>query len=81
MSVDEQVEEPDETAMHNNNSTKESDFDSFNFEQAIAEILLELRENFMTSTAATCFVSEKIKIYFRQTDTYETFNKILQKRY
>ena len=61
MSVDGQVEEPDETAMPNNKSTKESDFDSFNFEQAIAEMLLELRENFKTSTAATCFVSEKIK--------------------
>ena len=58
LSVDGQVEEPDETAMPNNKSTKESDFDSFNFEQAIAEILLELRENFKTSTAATCFVSE-----------------------
>ena len=38
------------------NSTWEIDFDSFNFEQAIAEILLELMENFKT-----CFVSEKIK--------------------
>ena len=61
LSVDGQVEEPDKTAMPNYKSTKESDFDSFNFEQAIAEILLELRENFKTSTAATCFVSEKIK--------------------
>ena len=61
LSVDWQVEEPDETAMPNNKSTKESDFDSFNFDQAIAEILLELRESFKTSTAATCFVSEKIK--------------------
>ena len=61
LSVDGQVEEPDETAMPNNYSTLESDFDSFNFEQAIAEILLELREIFKTSTAATCFVSEKIK--------------------
>ena len=61
LSVDGQVEEPDETAMPNNKSTKESDFDSFNFEQAIAEILLELRESFKTSTAATCFVSEKTK--------------------
>ena len=40
LSVDGQVEEPDETAMPNNNSTNESDFGSFNFEQAIAEILL-----------------------------------------
>ena len=61
LSVDGQVEEPDETAMPNNNSTWENDFDSFNFEQARAEILLELRENFMTSTAATCFVSAKIE--------------------
>ena len=61
LSVDGQVEEPDETVMLNNNSTWESDFDSFNFEQAIPETLLELRENFKTSTAATCFVSEKIK--------------------
>ena len=47
--------------MPNNYSTLEIDFDSFNFEQAIAEILLELREIFKTSTAATCFVSEKLK--------------------
>ena len=47
--------------MPNNYSTLEIDFDSFNFEQAIAEILLELREIFKTSTAATSFVSEKIK--------------------
>ena len=38
------------------NSTWEIDFDSFNFEQAMTEILLELMENFKT-----CFVSEKIK--------------------
>ena len=56
LSVDGQVEEPDETVMLNNNSTWESDFDSFNFEQAIPETLLELRENFKTSTAAICFV-------------------------
>ena len=62
-SVDGQVEEPDETAMPKNNSTRESDFDSFNFEQAIAEILLELWENFKTSIAATCFVSEKPNIF------------------
>ena len=43
--VDEQVKEPDETVMPNNNSTWESDFDSFNFRQAIAENLLELTEN------------------------------------
>ena len=61
LSVDGQVEEPDDTAMPNTNSRRESDFDSFNFEQAIAEILVELREDFKTSTAATCFVSEKIK--------------------
>ena len=61
LSVDGQVEEPDETAMPNNYRTLESDFDSFNFEQAIAEILLGLREILKTSTAATCFVSEKIK--------------------
>ena len=61
LSVDGQVEEPDETAMPNNYSILESDFDSFNFEQAIAEILLELREIFKTSTAATCFVKEKIR--------------------
>ena len=42
LSVDGQVEEPDWTAMPNNNSTRESDFDSFNYEQAIPEILLEL---------------------------------------
>ena len=65
LSVDGQVEEPDETAMPNNYSILESDFDSFNFEQTIAEILLELREIFKTSTAATCFVSEKIKYIFR----------------
>ena len=52
---------PEETAIPSNNSTWESDFESFNFEQAIAEILLELRENFKTSAAATCFASEKIK--------------------
>ena len=63
LSVDGQVEEPDETAMPKNNSTRESDFDSFNFEQAIAEILLELWENFNTSIAATCFVSEKPNIF------------------
>ena len=73
LSVDGQVEEPDETAMPNNNSTRESNFDSFNFEEAIAEILLELRENFKTITAATCFVSEKIK-YILDIDTYETLN-------
>ena len=61
LSVDTQVEEPDETVMLNNNSTWESDVDSFNFEQAIPETLLELRENFKTSTAATCFVREIIK--------------------
>ena len=61
LNVDGQVEEPDGSAMPNNNSTKESDFDSFNFEEAIAEILLELKKNFKTSTVATCFVSEKIK--------------------
>ena len=65
LSLDGQVEESDETAVPNNKSAKESDFDSFNFEQAIAEILLELRENFKISTAATCFVSEKNQIYFR----------------
>ena len=43
--VDEQVKEPDETVMPNNNSTWESDFDSFNFRSAIAENLLELTEN------------------------------------
>ena len=64
-SVDGQVEEPDETAMPNNYSTLESGFDSFNFDQAIAEILLGLREIFKTSTVATCFVSEKNQIYFR----------------
>ena len=47
--------------MPNNNNTQENNFDSFNFGQVIAEILLELRENFKTSTAATCFASEKIK--------------------
>ena len=57
LSVDGQVEGPDETAMPKNNSTKESDFDSFNFEQAIAEIS---GEHFKTSTAATCFVNDKI---------------------
>ena len=61
LSVDGQVEEPDETAMPNNYSTLESDFNSFNFEQAIAEILLELRGIFKISTAATCFVGEEIK--------------------
>ena len=63
LGVNGQVEETHETAMPNNNSTCtwESDFDSFNFEQAIAEILLGLRESFKTSTAAICFVSEKIK--------------------
>ena len=61
LSVDGQVEEPDETAVPNNYSTLESDFNSFNFEQAIAEILLELRGIFKTSTATTCFVSEEIK--------------------
>ena len=40
---------------------QESDFDSFNSEQAIAEILLDLTENFKTSAAATCFVNEKVK--------------------
>ena len=65
LSVDGQIEESDETAMPNNNNIRESDFDSFNFEQAIAEILLELRKNFKTSNAATCFVSEKNQIYFR----------------
>ena len=50
-----------ETAKPSNNSPRESDFESFNYEQAIAEILLELRENFKTSAAATCFASEKIK--------------------
>ena len=43
------------------NGKCESVFDSFNSEQATAKILLELRENFRTSTAATCFISEKIK--------------------
>ena len=52
---------PEETAIPSNNSAWESDFESFNFEQAITEILLELRENFKTSAAATCFASEKIK--------------------
>ena len=61
LSVDGQVEKPDETVIPNNNSSKEGDFDSLSFERAIAEILLELRENFKTSTAATRFVSEKIK--------------------
>ena len=61
LSIDEQVEKPDETAMPNKYSILESDFDKFNFEQAIAEILLELREIFKRSTATTCFVSEKIK--------------------
>ena len=61
LNVDGQVEEPDETAM------------PINFEEAIAEILLELRENFKTITAATCFVSEKIK-YILDIDTYETLN-------
>ena len=61
LSVDGQVEEPDETAVPNNYSTLEGDFNSFNFEQAIAEILLELRGIFKTSTGTTCFVSEEIK--------------------
>ena len=61
LSVDGQIEKQDETAMPNNNSTWESVFDSFNSEQATAKILLELSENFRTSTAATCFISEKIK--------------------
>ena len=64
LSVDGQFEEPDETVMPNNYSTLKSDFNSFNFEQALAEILLELREIFKTSIAATCFVSEKIKTIF-----------------
>ena len=80
-SVDGQVEEPDETAMPNDYRTLESDFDSFNFEQAIAEILLGLREILKTSTAATCFVSEKIK-YILDIDrqVHMKLNKIL-KRY
>ena len=61
LSVDGQVEEPDETVMPNNNSAWESDFDSFNFEQVMAESLLELRKNFKASTAATCFANKKIK--------------------
>ena len=65
LSVDEQVEEPDETVRPNSYSTW--DFDSFNFVQPIAEILLELRENFKTSTGATCFASEKIT-YFLDKD-------------
>ena len=43
LSVDGQIEEPDETVMPKYNSTWESDFGSFNFEQATAKILLELR--------------------------------------
>ena len=62
LSIDRQVEKPDETAMSNKYSTLESDFDKFNFEQAVAEILLELREIFKRSTATTCFVSEKSNI-------------------
>ena len=61
LSVAGKGEEPDETIKPNNNGAWKRDFDSFNFEQTIAEILLELRQNFKTSTAATCFVSEKIK--------------------
>ena len=38
LSVDEEVEEPYETVMSNNKSGQESDFNSFNSEQAITEI-------------------------------------------
>ena len=60
-SIDGEVEEPHETVMLNNSRKQKSDFDSFNFEQAMAKILLWLRKNVKTSTAATCFVSEIIK--------------------
>ena len=46
-----------ETAKPSNNSPRESDFESFNYEQAIAEILLELRENFKTSEVQNIKVS------------------------
>ena len=80
LSVYGQAKKPDKTAMPNNCSTLESDFDSFNFEQAVAEVLLELREIFKTSTAATCFVSEKIK-YILDIDrqVHMKLNKILKR--
>ena len=36
--IDRQVQEPEETAMPSNRITWESDFESFNFDHAIAEI-------------------------------------------
>ena len=59
--VDGQVEEPYETAIPSNNSTWESDLHSFTFDEVIAEIFLELRENLKTVTGDTGFLSEKVK--------------------
>ena len=49
LSIDGQVEEAHETTIPSKNIKWEGDFDSFDFESAIGQTLLELRENFKAS--------------------------------